>query len=49
MKPASTPPCGGDWRWPSSPLAGDPNTLAGLARYGIRIIADIDSPFRPGA
>lgn len=41
------PPYGGDWPWRSAPLAGDPEVVAGLARYGIRVIADIDPPFVP--
>lgn len=41
------PPYGGLWPFRSESLADDPLVAAGLANYGIRVIADIDPPFEP--
>ncbi|MGH9101755.1 MAG: RES domain-containing protein [Acidimicrobiales bacterium] len=35
------------WVWEAVPLAGDREVIDGLARYGIRVLADFDPPFRP--
>lgn len=37
------------WAWAAVPMADDRALADGLARYGIRVIADVDPPFRPEA
>ncbi|MGH9129189.1 MAG: hypothetical protein ACRDY2_09535 [Acidimicrobiales bacterium] len=42
------PPYGDQsWQWHALPLADDRKVLDGLSRYGIRILADFDPPFKP--
>ena len=35
------------WSWYALPLADDQEIIEGLARYGIRVLPDLDPPFRP--